>query len=423
MKKLETFILLFFLVINFKTLKAQWIQAKGLNAYSVSSLAVSGTHIYAGTERNGVFLSTDNGVNWVQITSRLTYRLNTIIVFGGYLFAGSQGGGISRFSDSSSTWEKVNSGLTDTVVMVTAFAVNNQGLFAGTLDGLFLSNNNGVTWKPVELGTETNKTVLSLAVQGTNVYVGTNRYDYNGGGVFHSTDNGQTWPVNNNAGPFTSINKLVISGTNILAGTYEDGLFISTDSSKHWSSVNTGLTSKDITALYSYNNKFLVGISGEDQNFIIYYNIFISDNKASTWLQYNMGLTSNIYIYDFVVAGDNILAGTSQGVWIRSINDTVTTTAVNESKIMNPTVFMLFQNYPNPFNPITIIKYDLPKAGRVTLKIYDVLGRKVATLINEEKPAGRYQVEFNGSSFASGVYFYRIQAGNYSSVKKMILLK
>ena len=136
-----------------------------------------------------------------------------------------------------------------------------------------------------------------------------------------------------------------------------------------------------------------------------------------------MGLTSNIYIYDFVVAGDNILAGTSQGVWIRSINDTVTTTAVNESKIMNPTVFMLFQNYPNPFNPITIIKYDLPKAGRVTLKIYDVLGRKVATLINEEKPAGRYQVEFNGSSFASGVYFYRIQAGNYSSVKKMILLK
>ena len=88
-----------------------------------------------------------------------------------------------------------------------------------------------------------------------------------------------------------------------------------------------------------------------------------------------------------------------------------------------PAEFELYQNYPNPFNPLTKIKYDLPEAGHVVLKVYDILGREVATLLNEEKQAGRYTIEFNGSKFSSGIYLYRIQAGNYSSVKKMILIK
>ena len=88
-----------------------------------------------------------------------------------------------------------------------------------------------------------------------------------------------------------------------------------------------------------------------------------------------------------------------------------------------PKEFTLYQNYPNPFNPITKIKYDLPNQAHVTLKIYDILGREVTTLVNDSKPAGRYEVEFNGIKFASGIYLYKLQAGNYTSVKKMILVK
>lgn len=88
-----------------------------------------------------------------------------------------------------------------------------------------------------------------------------------------------------------------------------------------------------------------------------------------------------------------------------------------------PLAYALFQNYPNPFNPITTINYSVPKAGLVTIKVYDVLGRDVKTLVNEEKPNGNYKIDFNGSKFTSGIYFYRMQAGSFVETKKLILLK
>ncbi|HSW56269.1 MAG TPA: T9SS type A sorting domain-containing protein [Ignavibacteriaceae bacterium] len=105
--------------------------------------------------------------------------------------------------------------------------------------------------------------------------------------------------------------------------------------------------------------------------------------------------------------------------------------AVDENDFdINLIGFKLEQNYPNPFNPITSIQYaigSLPdgKAGRqfVTLKVYDLLGREIATLVNEEKPAGEYEVEFNGSTLPSGIYFYQLKAGEFSETKKMLLLK
>lgn len=88
-----------------------------------------------------------------------------------------------------------------------------------------------------------------------------------------------------------------------------------------------------------------------------------------------------------------------------------------------PLTYMLSQNYPNPFNPATKISYALPKAGNVKLVIYDVLGREIATLVNESKKAGHYTVDFNASNLASGVYIYRIEAGTYRDAKKMMLIK
>jgi hypothetical protein len=88
-----------------------------------------------------------------------------------------------------------------------------------------------------------------------------------------------------------------------------------------------------------------------------------------------------------------------------------------------PVVYSLSQNYPNPFNPVTKINYALPKTGHVTMKIYDVTGREIQTLVNDIKQAGNYTVDFNGANLSSGVYFYKIQSGDFISVKRMVLIK
>ena len=81
------------------------------------------------------------------------------------------------------------------------------------------------------------------------------------------------------------------------------------------------------------------------------------------------------------------------------------------------------QNYPNPFNPTTIISYQLPISSNVKIAVYDVLGKEITVLINSEKPAGKYQVSFNASNLSAGLYLYTIQAGEFRSTKKMILMK
>jgi len=88
-----------------------------------------------------------------------------------------------------------------------------------------------------------------------------------------------------------------------------------------------------------------------------------------------------------------------------------------------PLEFKLFQNYPNPFNPGTLISWQLALPNFVTLKIYDVLGSEVSTLISKELQAGNYKIEFDGAEFPSGIYFYQLNADNFSDVKKMILTK
>lgn len=93
----------------------------------------------------------------------------------------------------------------------------------------------------------------------------------------------------------------------------------------------------------------------------------------------------------------------------------------NEETI--PTVFKLEQNYPNPFNPSTIIKFAVPERSMVLIRIYDILGSEIITLVNEEMEAGWYQKNFNAQLLASGIYLFRMEAGNYVNTKKMVLLR
>ena len=101
-----------------------------------------------------------------------------------------------------------------------------------------------------------------------------------------------------------------------------------------------------------------------------------------------------------------------------------TITGVTQVLMGKPDIYSLSQSYPNPFNPSSILGFGISKLGFVSLKVYDVLGNEVAALVNENKPAGSYEVEFDGSNYASGIYFYRLEVnGNHIETKRMILLK
>jgi hypothetical protein len=102
---------------------------------------------------------------------------------------------------------------------------------------------------------------------------------------------------------------------------------------------------------------------------------------------------------------------------------TGTTTAIGESPVFAPTTYSLEQNYPNPFNPSTTIQYDLPRKSSVSLVVYNALGQQVASLVNRDEEAGNHAVRLDGSTLASGVYFYRLVAGDFVATKKLVLMK
>jgi len=110
-------------------------------------------------------------------------------------------------------------------------------------------------------------------------------------------------------------------------------------------------------------------------------------------------------------------------LYIAKLNMNNISNVENNTNEFSPTEFKLLQNYPNPFNPSTKISWQSPVGSWQTLKIYDVLAKEVATLVNEELPAGEYEVEFNSNGLTSGIYFYQLKTGNFIETKKMILIK
>lgn len=124
----------------------------------------------------------------------------------------------------------------------------------------------------------------------------------------------------------------------------------------------------------------------------------------------------NLRIYDRTAGNTGTLQAWSLTLLYQSVTDV-------KDDISLPSDYMLSQNFPNPFNPSTTIRYHLPEHLLVTIKIFNILGLEVVTLVNEEKPAGRYDVEFDASNLSSGIYFYRLQAGNFVVTKKMIFLR
>jgi hypothetical protein len=123
---------------------------------------------------------------------------------------------------------------------------------------------------------------------------------------------------------------------------------------------------------------------------------------------------SGLFRFNFDIKSDG---------WTYWTDSTQVVVGVEDEISEVPTQFLLSQNYPNPFNPTTNIEYQIPELSFVTLKVYGVLGSEVTTLVNEEKAIGSYEVEWNASNVPSGVYFYRINAGDFTITKKMVLLR
>ena len=287
-------------------------------------------------------------------------------------------------------------------------------------DGVFLSTNNGGNWIAVNSGLVSTWPIYSLVASGSNLLAGTN-----GGTVSRSTNNGTSWSTSsleNFLGAkvyAVAMNPNGSSDTNLFAGTYGGGIFLSTNNGTYWLPVDSALTETYVTALTINGTNIFAGT---------WNGVFLSTNNGKSWndanstsfVNTNTGLKP--FINTLAISGAFLFAGTDgAGVWRRPLSEMITAVKDNENQI--PAQFRLDQNYPNPFNPSTTINYSLPKTGHVTLKVYDVLGKEVATLVNEEESSGNYHIQFNANKLASGVYFYRLSAGNSVTTKKLVLMK
>ncbi|MBX3008442.1 MAG: T9SS type A sorting domain-containing protein [Melioribacteraceae bacterium] len=406
---------------------------------------------------------------------------------------------IGVLGSSEAQWMKVED--VSSSSSIPSIWVEKNNIYAGADSLIYISSDYGKTWSSSSIITRNVDFVSAIIAHQNKIFVGT--YNY---GVYLSTDNGASWNSLNTglvgAGA-KSISDFVIRDGILYAGTYGSGVFeINLSTLNHWAQFSNGLSSG---YSYSINSLKLIddvlyagaGVNGyyykndHNSNFwqeikfgdfygeplamldIIKYNseYFISasyglykSKDGINWNYYNPGV-GGIYISNFAVHDEKIFVHLSNGVgrtfWFNSADGgnswnyleeqrgvDVMDIAVIENKIFTgrlygmyylplntteleeeiiPVDFSLAQNYPNPFNPITTIKYSIPTGVETSymtsLRIFDILGSEVATLVNEKQSAGNYEVKFDGSHLVSGVYFYKLEIGSFSTVKKMLLMK
>jgi photosystem II stability/assembly factor-like uncharacterized protein len=352
--------------------------------YHYRSLAAKGTSVVAGTdgpttagEYCSSLFSSNNGASWNTIEnspaafSTHTYLIDSSNIYAGYPFTSK---GFWRYNLDSATWTTVNDG---DVSRVYSIAAENSYIYAGTLhQGVYSSPDSGVHWFPINTGLDLFTNITTIVVNGSSLFAGTSidpstNPGLPGKGIFRSTNGGNLWAPANTGLTGNNISDIAVSGQKIIAGTDSNGIFLSIDNGDHWHPFNEGLPNLNIASL---------------------------------------GL-NDTYMY----------AGLPGGLWRRPLSEAIVSVSPSHAAI--PMRFAMEQNYPNPFNPTTTISYALPKASHVTLKVYDMLGREVTTLVNDHRDQGRYTATFDATHLASGVYVSRLVAGDYTKTIKMLMLK
>jgi len=381
---------------------------------SILTLVNAQSGVYAGT-RDGIYNSTDNGFSWNKLTGAsdtINYsEIRGIAVDGNNIYAACTyrfHGTIYKSTDYSQSWFRTDNGLPSDVTFLWDVGISGGNVIAATDQGLYYSTDKGESWLPSNIA---NESIIKLAVTENYVY-GTLVLD----DVYRSSDDGVTWSVVLNS-PSASFTALTAKDNYAYAGGFDFGSFYTTDNGNNW--YQAGFPSG--SSVYAIN--FVPAVPGmvlAGTNIEPNYN-YAAFNNIPVFSSYSEGLGVNA-ITEAITSNDTYMfAGTSyNGVWRRTLPGV---TLANENKTEVPDKYSLDQNYPNPFNPSTTIKYSIPESGNVKLTVYNSLGEKVALLTDEYKEVGTHKINFDASSLSSGIYFYKIKINNYSSTKKMILLR
>ena len=405
-------------------LYSQWIQVGPSSSMTIKSLAIKDSVLFAGAQTNGVFTSNNYGQNWTQ-TPLFAQTVNALAAGSYYVIAGTDNSdsGIFITSNNGMNWIPYPG----SHLVVNCLTVRNNYVFAGTPGGIYRSTNNGMTWAQIFSGAGNTP---GLLVKDSMIFAGSNGY-----GVYLSTNYGINWSQDGLS--YLFIPAFGVSGNVVYAGACQGdtALYYTVNNGANWNKV--GSLIQCVHSIVISNNTIILAAQSPG--------IYITTNNGQNWIIKNEGIGGGINIFCLLMANGYIFAGSeTHGLWRRSLSELIGIKPISEEV---PTEYNLYQNYPNPFNPSTKIKFAIAPSptkwergmggeGKiqtfsvnnnggvgVRLTIYDITGREVATLVNEPLQPGTYEVEFNGSSFASGVYFYKLSAGDFVQTKKMTLLK
>jgi photosystem II stability/assembly factor-like uncharacterized protein len=421
MEMIKTYLTLFITILfTSNTFPQNFWEYLGLNGFRVGYITEDNTGRLYASEWQGsgdsVFFSDDGGVNWqsygevndsyyINISSMIALNNNDIILSAWAI----QGGGIYKSTDGSLTWQPKNTGLNANDV--DKIIKSSDSIYAGATNGVYLSTNDAESWIKLNTEPDTILYVQSIAKSSDGKLFA---IDFDN--ALRSTDNGVTWDTINNGINASQLNSLIISsGKYLLLGTESIGIYKSTDWGDNWELKELVIVRTMTTNSSGY---IMAGVDFDG--------LLLSTDDGESWEQINSGLPSPTWINSVYFDKDGYAYCGVHNFGIYKSTSPVT--SVDEVVDVQPKEFKLFQNYPNPFNPSTKIKFTVPvvetgHAPSLQLVVYDILGNKIATLVNEEKPAGSYEAEFDGSNLSSGIYIYKLTAGNFTDSKKLILLK
>lgn len=404
MKQICSGVLGIFLLFATEKVIAQnfWQQVGSPGPYSINTLYVDSSDVLLAGTSNGVYRSTNDGGTWQSIGLSNEYVL-MLKRFNGNLFACTFASGLYRSTNNGTSWSLVGGGLSPGTVY--SLAGQGQSLYAALIAGIYKSTDNGTTWTVTGM-TNPNQTIV-VATPAGHLYAA----DLDAL-VYRSTDGGVSWTQILD-GMSTPADLLVAPNGYIylsLQSFFAPGVLRSTDGGATWQNVLPSVVSGWF-AVNAVGNIFLSTFAS---------GVYRSTDAGTTWQQINSGLTNTSTRGIAMNSVNRVFVGTSNGLVFRSVQPTV---SVDHDESSRPTAFVLYQNYPNPFNPSTTVRFEVGGLGFVSLKVYNLLGQEVATLVNDELEPGQYDVLWNADGVASGVYVYRLSAGSFTESKRMLLLR
>ncbi len=364
---------------------------------------------------NGIYYSIDEGENWsITNVSGEAILAKDITEHNDILFAAREVNNtpVGYFSiNGGMHWEPI-SGLS--FYNTITFFSEPQKLWAGTIAGVWLSTDNGITWVDRSNGLSLDPYPASL-LRVNGVFI--TALKFGGSGVYRSFDDGLNWENIGEGLPFlSSIDKMIEYNGRILAAT-SNGLW-----QRDMSEIPVELATFSASAREGFVElRWITKTEKNNWGFEVQRKV---DGIGWNRLTFIEGKGTTIEPKEYLYNDMNVSEGNfSYRLKQVDYNGSFEFSPTIEVKYSIPEKFSLSQNYPNPFNPSSNIFFSIGKTALVSLKVYDSLGKEVSILMNEQKPAGDYTLNFNADGLAAGVYYYKLTADNFSQVRKMILLK